>query len=403
MAEKNTAENKTDRHFRWLTLAEPGCMLLIAAAFGIYGLVQGDLESHMDELLSGAVLCILGTAALGFVWRRCRLQGLLDYDNAEHGGRFWAAYAAALLLAALCAFLPERTWCLMPVFVLLTLLGNFTVGILGGAVTLLLPVMLSGVSAYVYGMYLTAGMLSAALFLHPDDGKELRTIRPLALSLCGLVVCITAGSILPQNAHPAADDLVQPLANAVVSGILIFAILKGFSDRIIYRYRLMYLEWNDSENEILAARKNEDKAAYMQSVHVAYFAERIANRLGLDAEAVKCAAYYEKLLSGGSLPDRLGGKYEFPPQAREILDQYHSNGKNVRSRETCVLIAAELVVAAVLKTAGEDKPDPARVIDAVFDRIAKNGIFRSSELSFGEYEQMKKIFREEKLYYDFIR
>ena len=51
----------------------------------------------------------------------------------------------------------------------------------------------------------------------------------------------------------------------------------------------------------------------------------------------------------------------------------------------------------------EKKPDYEQVIDRIFERIREKGIFSECDLSLRDWNRMQKIFKEEKLYYDFLR
>ena len=44
-----------------------------------------------------------------------------------------------------------------------------------------------------------------------------------------------------------------------------------------------------------------------------------------------------------------------------------------------------------------------KLTDAVFDRFIKRGNFNECDITFSDINRMKKIFKEEKLYYDFLR
>lgn len=91
----------------------------------------------------------------------------------------------------------------------------------------------------------------------------------------------------------------MPAANLVVSGILLLGILKFFSGAVVFRDRVRYLDLNDTENQILAKYRQTDRTEYFQCIHTAYFCERIALKLGLDKDALKCAGLYHK--KAGSL------------------------------------------------------------------------------------------------------
>lgn len=396
---KDAAEN---RDVRWvaLFLPEVGCMLLAAAVIFLLE-YTGILQQGADYMLSHVVLATLGIGVTGFILRREVLREELDYDNAKHPGRFWLCFFLGLVVAFVSAFLPVAAWPFLPVYVSLGLFGSLNLGALAGTVLLAIPVCLSGVGAEGFLIYLINGLFGVSLFQRLRS--DFRASGPLFMSLGCLLVCETAGTVLVMNARPEVEFFLVPLVNLIVSGILILGILKLFSEKIVYQYRENYLDLNDSENEVLAAFRQRDKDAYMRSVHTAYFCERIAGKLGMNAEALKCAGYYQGM--GDGLTELMETRH-FPPAAAMILEEYVNRGKPIRHKETAVLLASENVIGAILQAIrdaeGRDV-DYDGVIDGIFARYQKAGTLSQCDISVRELHIMYKTFKEEKLYYDFLR
>lgn len=383
-----------------MLLPEAGCM--IAAAAGIY-LTEytGVIRQGTDYMLCHIVLAVLGIAILGFGLRMAVIRGELDYDNEEHIGRFWLCFLAGLAVAFASAFLPSAAWPFLPVFVLLGLFGNRNQGVLAGAVLLTIPVCLTGCGAEVFLMYLISGFFGVQLFRKLENG--FRAGGPILLSLGCLLVCETAGTVLVKNARPELEYFLVPAANIIVSGVLLFGFLHFFSKKIVYRYRENYLELNDTENDMLSSLKQKDKSAYMRCIHTAYFCERIALRLGMNQELLKCVGYYH--IMGEELPT-LMETHSFPPDAVEVLEEYLNRKKSPGRKETAVLLASEEVLGQILLLLEQNADQPVdydKVIDGIFERYEEAGTFRQCDISLREYHAMHKIFKEEKLYYDFLR
>lgn len=71
-----------------------------------------------------------------------------------------------------------------------------------------------------------------------------------------------------------------------------------------------------------------------------------------------------------------------------------------------MLYCSDAVVSAILlllQKEPEKKPDYEQVIDRIFERIREKDIFSECDLSLRDWNRMQKIFKEEKLYYDFLR
>ena len=382
-----------------MLLAEIGCMLLAAA--GICGLVySGLVKQGTDYMLAHIVFVVLGIGTVGFGIRRGMLTGDLDYDNGDYPGRFWLCFLSGLVVSFVCFFLPSAAWPFLPIYIALSLYSNVAIGVLAATTLLAVPVWLTDVGLEVFLLYLISGFWGALLFKNIKSG--FKTGLPFVLSMAGFLICETAGTVLVINARPGVESFVVPGINLIVSGILVLGILKTFFSKVVYKYRENYLDLNDPENEILGALKQSDKKAYMKSIHTAYFCERIALKLCLHSDALKCAGYYHGL--GQVLEE--DRSLCFPPEVRLILAEYLSKGKPILHKETAVLIASENIVGMILsllEQANGGKVDYDKVIDAVFKRYQEAGTFKQCDISMKEFFAMQKIFKEEKLYYDFLR
>ena len=344
-------------------------------------------------------MAALGLAVSGFFLRREVVDSRLDYDNGEHLMRFWTAVWCSLLFSLACAFLPAGGWPFLAVFVVLSLFSNLSVGIVFSGVFLMIAT-LWGQSVGIFFLYFISGVFAACLFQHLE--QEFAIGIPLFLSLFCLLLCETANVVLLANEHLSLEQFLVPAANLIVSGILLLGILKIFSGTVVFRDRVKYLELNDTENQVLVKYREEDRSEYFLCVHTAYFCERIANKLELDRDALKCAGLYHR--KGWDLMQETPDM-EFPAGASEILEEYKGTRK-YKKAETAVLYCSDAVVSAILlllQKEPEKKPDYEQVIDRIFERIREKGIFSECDLSLRGWNRMQKIFKEEKLYYDFLR
>lgn len=380
----------------WKLLPELGSMVLAAA--GIYG-ISVWRKTAFETTLSCMVMAVLGIAVTGFHLRRQYLNDELSYDNDEHLLRFWTCFMIGLAAAFICTFLPASGWPFLALFVLLALFSNTGTGILGASTLLMIPVLVNGASAAVFFLYFVSGAFAVTLFRDMD--KEFKIGIPLLLSLLCLFICETANVVLPANARLNFELFVVPAVNIIISCILLVGILKLFSTMVVYRYREKYFELNDTENQLLSHYKERARADYFQCVHTAYFCERIAQKLLLDVDALKCAGYYHKW--GEELLALLEEK-KFPPKAAGILKEFAE--KSYTQKETAVLVCADAVVSSIIYmfSKGQDKGiDYEQIIDAVFKRFMEKRTFRQCDISEKELNIIQKIFKEEKLYYDFLR
>lgn len=372
-------------------------MLLGAGGVWILGILRRTAE---DRLLGSCIMTLFGMAVTGFVFRREYLQDNLDYDNVEHASRFWSCIYIGLAFSFVCGLIPVAGWPFLPVFVMLALFSNMGVGILASSMLLMTAVLISGGNANGFALYLVSGVFAVSLFRHLKS--DFKIVGPLFLSLFCLLVCETANVVLIANARPDLEMFLIPAANIVISGILLLGCLKLFFTTVVYRFRDRYLDINDTENSVLAELKQKDKQIYMQGIHTAYFCERIGRRLGVDADALKAAGYYYRMED--KIPQLMEEGF-FPDSVKAILEEYLTLKKRFRKKETAVLICSDMVLTSVrfLQEKGDGRqPDYDKMVDALFKKLLEEGSFDCCNITVEELRIMQKIFKEEKLYYDFL-
>lgn len=385
-------------------LPELLCVLTAGAGTALLSFIKGY---ETDSVLCNAVMAVFGVGIVGFRLRKEWLKGELPYDNSRNILRFWLYFEGTLFLSFACAFLPVECWPLVAMFVFLALFGSVSVGILAASVLVMIPALTAGASITVFFIYLISGVFAVCLFCPIEN--DMKVGIPMTLSMLCLSVCETAGIVFTANARPSLELFIMPFVNIVITTVLLIGIVTAYSRKVVYYYRDNYLEINDPENPILVDLKENAKSDYKKSIHTAYFCERIAVKLGFDADALKCAGYYH--VKGRELEQIMVEK-DFPPDVKKILNEYLEikgiTGKKVpiRSKEAAVLFCSDTVVGSVIQLIEKsgDKPlDYEKIIGMLFDRFEENGTFNQCDISIKEYYTMKRTFREEKLYYDFLR
>lgn len=390
-------ENKPKITWRHVVLEIFMIMLTIAGIFGVSLLRQ----SALDVMLSNMVLGAVGVAILGFHMRQAYLEQELAYDNGEHYYRFWICYLIGLAGAFVCAFLPIAGWPYMAIYVLLALFSNMSAGILSASVLLMISILLGGGTTVTFLLYFLTGLFAVTLFKHLDDNFKIGL--KMFLSLLCFLVCETAVMVLLANERLSVELFVIPVVNIIISGILLFVILKLFSSLVIYKDREKYLELNDTENAILVEYRSTSKDDYMHSIHTAYFCERIAAKLSLNVEDLKCAAYYHKIAE--AKPEMLE-EQQFPPRVKGLLLEFFDKKTPVKRKETVVLVCADTVMSTIqymISKSEERGLDYDYIIDNVFKHFAETEAFVQSDITMKEIKTMQSIFKGEKLYYDFLR
>lgn len=360
------------------------------------------------ELLRNAILA--GTGAFLTCFLFLSEKDRLSEKNASPArtSRFAVSYGICLAISLCCAFLPPAGWPFLVVFVMMSLFCGFLPGICGGISFLTFSVLLAGADISIFALYVLTGLLGACLFSRLDE--KYRIALPLFVSLSFLFAAETACVVLFANETLKWELFLIPALNVIISLILLLILLKVYSGMEIFKYRIKYLEINDQEFELLVNIKEKDKNAYYRAVHAAYFSERIAQALSLDADAAKTAAYYANAGILYKEPEKDLEKefvsYGFPPYARQLLRELTGKNTGIRHKEAAVVYMADAVISSILylfEKKQDTKTDYAAVIETVFQKKWESGSLKNSELTFAEWNRMKKIFKEEKLYYDFLR
>lgn len=388
-----------EKKYNSLKIVLPGEILCALMAVGMVLAFSLYQQVELDVLLSHCFMTLLAFMIAGYQIRNEFLEQTLDYDNVEHPLRFFCCLLAGLVIAMISCFLPVGAWPFVFVFITLSIFSNMRTGILVSMVLLSLTVMVTGEAMTGYLIYTLSGIFSAALFRRIDGKFNL--VLAFVLSMLSLLFCETASVILLSNSRPTVEDFVIPAANMIVTTILLISVLRGFYSQVLYKYRVAYLTLNDTETPCLQELRNQDKEHYMACVHIAYFCDNIARKLGLDTEAIKTLSYY-RCVPGEQLKE-MEERKEFPPMAQKLLKEYFRE-QPVETKETTVLLMTEAVIDRALeRVAKGQKEDFVQEIDGILNPLLLEERFKGSALSLGDFNTMKKIFKEAKLYYDFLR
>ncbi len=384
-------------------------VLMFILAGGIAGGGSYLSGVKQDEFLRNVVMILAGTGIVIFAFVFCEDNRWFLYQNYGKCGRFALAYLVCLTASVFLHYLPVMGWPFLIIFVILGAFSNSLIGLTAGSVCLLLAVNFAGKDYSVFWLYFISGLVGVLVFSMLDE--EFKVGLPILISLSILMLCLVANIILFANEELSVAQFLIPAVNLVVSGLLLLIILKLFSSSVIYRYREKYMEINDPECPLLVQLKELSKDEYYHAVHTAYLADKIAKRLEIDDAAVKACGYYHDIgiLRGENTWENVEAickEYRFPPKARKILKEYVDGQEKVVSKETIVVLFSDCIVSAILYLFAKNPKaelDYKQLIDAVFQTKLETDELWCNEISLAQIHEMKKIFIEEKLYYDFLR
>ncbi len=401
-AEENLQIKNTDKKL-------PGIFftVLYAVVITVMGYISGK---DMTELIQFAVFSLILGGIVSLTIRKYYPISETDpHISLRSRSVFWMFVYVAALFSVLFTYFPNTIWVFVPVFVVLALFSTPAIGIIIATVLLAGTALVSGCGPLVFFLYFVSGVYAVIVFL--PLGSEMKFMAPAFLSSACLFVCEMCGIIITVNSRPDIQLFFLPVANCLIGIIVIYSAFRVYSSAVMFKYSDIYQTLCDTENEKLLELKSDDPGAYMMSIHTAYFCDRIATALGLDNDIVKCAGYYHELTPADENERQVFyDDMHFTNALEIILDEYMNYVKNpgisLERRETAVLVCSRTIVMTVIRFFEKDPKadiDAARLSDAVFDRFIKRGTFDSCEITFSDIAGMKKIFKEEKLYYDFLR
>lgn len=398
-----TEDNKQKKQYtRLISAVMFGITVLLVCFFSYFK------EFAVADIIRNTVLSGMGGFIVILLMARVREEESLDYNNHYHPLRFFVIYMMGLIVSVACGFLPGAGWPYLVIFVSLCLFSNTLVGLASGTLLLLVSVLLSGCGIEIFVMYFICGLAGAVLFKGLSDTYKIGV--PLVVSLLFLLTAQTATVVLYANETLKPELFLIPFMNIIISLIMLLIILKSFYSTVIYLYRDKYMEINDPECPLFVELKEHSKDEYYLAMHTAYFCERISKKLELDAEAAKTVGYYHRIgmLLEENEWDKVLDKiapYEFPPKALEILKEYVDKNTPMKQKETAVLLMSNAVISSILYLLAHNKGELNydQIIDAVFKKKLETGVLHNSDITLSEIITMKKLFKEEKLYYDFLR
>lgn len=397
-------ENKKSGWKRGLILT-----LLFLGTGGIAFLGTVFYQGNTENMLRNVIMTMTGCGIVILSYRFCETNQLFVYENEGRYGRFTILFLLCLSAGIFFPFLPVTGWPFLVIFVLLSIFSNTVTGVMAGSVCLLLTIQYAGESYDIFWLYFIVGITGALLF--STIREEFKVGIPIVLSLLVLVLCLTANVILFANEKLSFAQFLIPAINAMLCCILLLVILKLFSSLVIHRYRDKYMELNDPQCQLLVQLKELSKEEYYHAIHTAYLSDRIAKRLSLDEAAVKTCGYYHRIgkLRGENSWENVSAiceEYNFPPKPRKLLQEYVDEKQKIVSKETIVVLFSDCVVSSILYLFAKTPKaeiDYKQLVDTIFQKKMGTSELWENEITLKEFYEMKKIFIEEKLYYDFLR
>lgn len=386
-------------------------VILFLATGAATGLAAWLYGRAVIEIAGIVILALLGVGGVIFAIEQSVEADSFLFDNKEHIGRYLTLYLLSLAGSLLCPMLPAGGWPYLAVFIGLMLFSNQMIGLCSGAVLLVITSLFytGGNGTIAFYVYFVGGLVGIIIFSCLK--ANFKVGLPLLISLMVQMICLLVQEVLLVNEQLKIQLFLVPALNLLVSMILLLVLLKYFSFSIVYKNRDLYMDINDPECPLLVELKNASKEEYYHAVHTAYLCDRIAKRLKLDDAMVKACGYYHRIsVLKGEInwenTQLILEENRFPQQVKDVLKEYLDSTEQMISKETIILLFSDTVISSISYLFLKDPKiqiDYPKFINGIFKKRVESGMIDQSNLTFGEFQEMKRILVEERLYYDFLR
>jgi hypothetical protein len=391
----------------------PLLMILVILVMGgmIYG-ISFLAKRGEEETIRNVVLALSFGILLDYLIADANYAGDFSYNNEKHLWRFVLVFFFCLLVACLLPRLTFLAWPYVVIYVLLTLFSNHEIGFYAATVLLLFSVLLEkNPQPTEFFLYVSIGLVAVSLFRHLDE--ELRVAFPIAITLSLQMVFLCAYQFLFIHSGLHLSLFVIPLVNLLISLLLLLLISQSFAISVIRGETDRYMDINDPEFALLVAIRSKSKEEYFRAIHTAYLSERMAQELHLRGKPMKSLAYYHRIwILNHHRQDwdeiqPYFVEFDFPREALDLLREYLTGGENAPvSKEATVVMFCDLLVSSLMQAFAQDRERQVEMDSFIEDLVNEklyHGALNQSELSMRELNEMKKLFKREKLYYDFLR
>lgn len=377
-------------------------ILILTATVGLISLVSWFVRGSATETIRNAAVNITGCGILIYVIETFKKE-------LKKPGRIILSYLAGLFVCVAGAFLPAFITPILSIGLMLMLLSNFAVGICAYALFCMNLIMLSSSPADVFFYYFITGFFAMAVYVRVEK-DDFEIVKPLVMISCISIVLYMALSVL-RFFKLTVDMIINPAIGLLLNIFILSIALYVYRKNDIDWYREKYKEINDPEYMLLRQLKSQDKDAYFLAIHTAYLCDRIADRLSLDRNLTRCGAYYQRIgiLLDENYREKNRGLMEqnmFPSDLICLVEECTFQGQCPKHKEAAIILMSDMVISSItekIRKAPEKTIDYTMEIDNLMDGLQKKSFFSKCDLTVGELGRIQAYFKEETLYYDFLR
>lgn len=389
-----------------MLLVSSGIFVLTTVMVGISSLL---LNADINHIISNTVMASVGSLFLVFVLHQNQIMAEKSETKEYHLNYFFIIYIIGLVLSCIFPLMPKGSWFCVVVGIALALFSNYTIGIVSSSVLITISVLLGEAEAHIFILYFTTTFIGIMVFQHID--KQFKIIIPSFITLMTLLISTVSMNIMFLNSKLDLTVFIVPITNFFITGILLLIVLKCYSYLIIHKSDNKFLIINDQEHPLLKELKARNAILYYNAIHCSYLCEKIARELGLDSIHLKALGYYHNI---GYLRDdnswisckKVCVKNEFPESLRFLLQQYLDRSIVISSAEVLVLIYVDEMITYIMEqfnTNAKAVIDYESIVAGIDKMKNQTDNLDDNNLTLAQMKKMKKILKEETLYYDFLR
>lgn len=377
-------------------------MLAAVAAAGVL------YKQTLLQQIRNIVMTVIGMSGIFFRIRQIDIEKQNDL-LCLYIDKFYLWFICGIILSVSFPLLPANGWPYPVLAVILALFSDSLIGILSVALFTFISVTLAGADFATFYLYFASSTISVILFQKLDE--EYKVYIPILVSELAIILSTTAEIILLDAGNLTIESFIIPIINVFITIIFYLIFLKYYSVSIIHKYRDKYMMITDQEYSLMVELKTKSKEAYYHAIHTAYFSNKIAMATGCNTVLAKAGAYYHRLgdfcdIKDLQIYENLLQTNEFPPDLCRLLLSYNAKNRAIVGKEMTIIYFSDAVVSSIMYLFQNNptmEVDYGQVIDTIFDKKIASGVLNKCELSMCEMNKMKSIFKEEKLYYDFLR
>ncbi len=320
---------------------------------------------------------------------------------------FTIIYVFGVSFCILFSFLPVMSWAYLPLTILLLYASNEMTAFFSITTFLVITLSISDSSFMVMFVYMLSMMIALLSFRRAKNTTQYYLASVISLGFhLGLSF---AYHVLFLESTLNQEVIFYVVINFLINFITLFFVIFFCDYFMVRKHANIYSVINDQEFVLIKQLKSDAEEKYVRAIHRAYFGEKIAPKIKVDSALIKTGIYYQHIdvLFDKEDLDKVLKENHFPMPARKLIyELQHVKELEFYSKELIlVLIIDEILrmIEHVLQKDQKHNLDMQELISAISIDLFKRKFLEKSPLTFEDYNVIVSFFKEEKLYYDFLR